>query len=114
MLVLLSLTGNPLRLKAGSQAEDLTAARSDFARARLPSGLLAAYLDTCVRLERFDRDDPRNREMSAAAAVRVMFGSDDGIVAVDALAHAPGSIPIAFSIAARRSGWRRPASTRKP
>jgi hypothetical protein len=97
VLVLLSLSGNPLRLKAGSQAEDLTAALLEFARARLPAGPLTAYFDTCVRLERFDRDDPRNGEMSADAAVRVMFGSDAGIAAVDALAHPPGSIPIAFS-----------------
>jgi hypothetical protein len=50
-----------------------------------------------VLLEQFDRDDPRNAGMAAHAAVRVMFGSDEGIAAIDALPHAPGSIPVAFS-----------------
>ncbi len=97
MLVLVSLTGNHVRLKAGSQAEDLTGALLDFARAHLPSGPLAAFLDDCVQLERFDRDDPRNREMAKGAAVRVMFGSDESIAAIDALEHILGGGAIAFS-----------------
>jgi Acyl-CoA reductase (LuxC) len=97
LLVLLSLTGNPVRLKAGSQTQDLTGALLDFARARLPSGSLAKYLDECVQLETFDRDDPRGRDMAKGAAARVMFGSDEGIAAVDAFEHSPGSIAIPFS-----------------
>jgi hypothetical protein len=96
-LVLISLTGNPVRLKAGSQAEDLALAFVTFARKHLAAGPLACYLTERVTLDRFDREDPRNREMAADAAVRIVFGSDESAAAVDALPHPPDSIRFAFS-----------------
>jgi hypothetical protein len=96
-LILISLSGNPVRLKAGSQAEDLAEAFVAFARARLPAGTLAEYLGSQVRLERFDRQDPRNREMAAQASARIVFGSDETAAAIDSLPHPPDSIAFAFS-----------------
>lgn len=58
-LILASLSGNPVWLKAGSRSEDLAAAFLDFCRTALPQGPLADYLQSRVRLESFDRDDPR-------------------------------------------------------
>jgi hypothetical protein len=97
VLVLLSLSGNPLRLKAGSQAADLTAVFLEFARQHLPAGQLSEYIGRQVRLEQFGRDDPRNAAMAAEAAVRIVFGSDDAVQAVEALPHPVGSMLLAFS-----------------
>ena len=52
-LILLSLTGNPIRMKAGSLADDLTCAFVDYARSRLPASPLATYLTENVQLESF-------------------------------------------------------------
>ncbi len=96
-LVFLSLTGNPLRLKAGSNAEDLTGAFLEFARARLPNGPLRHYLEQHVVLQQFGRNDERNRSMAAEASVRVVFGSDRAMTEVDALPHPVESTAFGFS-----------------
>ena len=96
-LVLLSLTGNPLRLKASSQAEDLTGVLLEFARARLPKGPLRHYLEQHVLLQQFGRDDKRNQAMAAEASVRVVFGSDLAVTEVNALPHPVESTAFAFS-----------------
>jgi hypothetical protein len=44
----------------------------------------------------FDRHDPLNAEMAASAAVRIAFGSDEGVAAVHALPHPVDSIAISF------------------
>jgi hypothetical protein len=97
MLVLVSLSGNPVRLKAGSQTEDLTESFLRFARDTVPAGPLADYLREQVRLEHFDRHDSRNKEMAAEAAVRIVFGSDETSAAIDSLPHPVASIAFTFS-----------------
>jgi hypothetical protein len=95
-LVLVSLTGNPVRMKIGSQGQDLVRPFLDFARARLGDGPLAGYLGEKVRVDVFGRDDPRNREMSESASVRIVFGTDEAVRAVDALPHRADSVMIGF------------------
>jgi hypothetical protein len=95
-LILASFSGAPLWVKVGSSAADLTAAFVDYAVRNLPAGTLADYLRQRVRIERFDRQDPRNGQMAAEARVRVVFGSDAAVSAVHALPHPPGSVAISF------------------
>ena len=108
MLILLSLSGNGLRFKAGSHGEDLAVAFLEFARSKLLPGRLRDDLHDRVLLECFDRDDPRNREMAQDAAVRIVFGTDETARAIAALPHPVGSSLFAF--ADRRSvAWLEPA-----
>ena len=109
MLILLSLTGNRLRLKAGSHGNDLTAAFLDFARESLPAGPLKNYLCEQVRIERFDRNDPRNVEFSRDASCRIAFGSDEAAEAVAGLPHPADSSTYVFSDR-RSEAWIEPGS----
>jgi len=95
-LILASLSGAALWVKAGSSAADLTAAWVDFALRHLPPGSLADYLRQQVQINRFDRHDPRNGQMAAAAKVRVAFGSDEAVSAVHALPHPTDSVAVSF------------------
>lgn len=101
MLILLSLSGNRLRFKAGFQGDDLAAVFLEFARGKLQPGQLRDDLHDRVLLERFDREDPRNREMASDAAVRIVFGSDEAARAIAFLPHPVGSS--IFTFADRRS-----------
>lgn len=95
-LVLVSLTGNAVRMKIGSQGQDLVRPFLQFARARMSDGPLARYLAEQVRVEQFGRDDPRNREMSESASVRIVFGTDEAVRAVDGLPHRQDSVMVGF------------------
>lgn len=106
-LVLLSLTGQPMRLKLGSSADDLAGAFLGYAASNLPAGDLRDYLNDRVRAERFERDDPRQQELAAAAKVRIVFGSDAASEAIHGLPHPLDSI--GFSFADRQSeAWLEP------
>lgn len=107
LLVLLSLTGNAVHFKASSQGDDLTRAFLDFALEHGGDGPLREYLRDGLRVESFDRHDPRNLEMAAQASVRIVFGSDDAAAAVESWPHPIDSI--GFSFADRRSEvWLQP------
>lgn len=107
ILILLSLTGNAVRFKASSLGDDLTRAFLDFALEHGGDGPLRAYLRDKLRLESFDRHDPRNLEMAAQASVRIVFGSDDAAAAVESWPHPIDSI--GFGFADRRSEvWLQP------
>jgi hypothetical protein len=107
MLIVVSLTGNRLRIKAGSRSEDLTGVFLEFVRRHAGQGVLGAYVTDSVRHEVFSADDPRNLEMAAEAAIRIMFGSDDTAAAIDALPHPADSISIAF-VDRRSEAWLEP------
>jgi hypothetical protein len=108
-LVLLSLTGNPLRIKSGSRGDDLTRLFLDYARENLADGELRDYLKERVDVEVFSRDDPRNVEWAAAARTRLVFGSDAAVTAIHALPHAIDSV--GFSFGHRESqAWLEPAA----
>lgn len=79
-LILLSLTGNPIRVKAGSRADDLASAFVAYA-----CGVADVFND--VTVEQFDRTDPRNAQMAAEAKVRIAFGGDEAARAIDGLPH---------------------------
>jgi len=95
-LILASFSGAPLWVKSGSSAADLTTTFVDYAVRNLPAGTLADDLRQRVRIERFDRQDPRNSQMAAEAKVRVVFGSDAAVNAVHALPHPPDSVAVSF------------------
>ena len=101
VVVLLSLTGNPIRLKGGSQSENLTGVFLEYARQHLSPGPLQTYLRDQVRLEIFEREDPRHRELAATAQMRIVFGSDAAAQAIHDLPHPIESI--GFSFVDRRS-----------
>jgi hypothetical protein len=107
-LILASLSGNPVWLKAGSHSEDLATAFLDFCRTSLPPGPLADYLQSRVRLDSFARNDPRVGEMARTAAVRIVFGSDEAVAAIDALPHPAESVAFAFSDR-RSEAWIEPS-----
>lgn len=107
--ILLALTGAELHLKASSRSDDLTGAFLAFSREHLPAGAFKDYLDQRVTTHVFDRTDPRNAELAAKAAVRIVFGSDEACNAVHALAHPAGSLGISFTDR-RSEAWIEPAS----
>jgi hypothetical protein len=94
-IILASLTGNAIRVKAGSRADDLATAFMRYVRRR-NEATLDAILDR-VSIEQFDRDDPRNASMAAEARVRVVFGSDGAAAAIDRLPHPIDSVAFHFS-----------------
>ncbi len=95
-LVLLSLTGQPIRLKLGSSVQDLTGTFLQYARDNLPDGALKAYLIAEVRAEALGREDPQLEELSRGAQVRIVFGSDAAAEAIHQLPHPLESQGFAF------------------
>lgn len=96
MLIVISLSGNQLRMKAGSRSEDLTRAFLEFAR-KHGGELLGEYLRDRVCHEVFSSEDARNREMANDSAVRIVFGSDAAAAAIHALPHPVDSVGISFT-----------------
>jgi hypothetical protein len=96
MLILVSLTGSELRMKAGSRSLDLTEKFLDFARMNAPPGALYHYLTACAHHEVFGHDDPRATEMSRQSKVRIVFGSDEAVAAIHSLPHPIDSVAITF------------------
>lgn len=107
MLIVVSLSGNPLRMKAGSRSEDLTGVFLEFARNHSGDGALSTFLRDNVRHEVFSSDDPRNREIAAVSAVRIVFGSDEAAAAIHSLPHPLDSTGISFSDR-RSEAWLEP------
>lgn len=95
-LVLASLTGNPLRVKAGSRSDDLCTALVDWTLARAAPGPLKTWLETAVQVAQMERADPRQAAWSEGAAVRMVFGSDAGARAIAALPSRPDAPLFAF------------------
>lgn len=103
-LIVLSLTGNALRFKAGSRSDDLTAAFFDFVCSRLKAGALKEHLQNNVSVERFDRHAPRNLEFASQSQVRIIFGSDHAAATINALPHPIESTSFAF-VDRRSEAW---------
>jgi hypothetical protein len=109
VMILLSLTGNKLRFKAGSRSDDLCAALLDFIDEAGPDPALRDYLDAFVRREVFDHTDPRNAEMASEAQVRIVFGGDAAAQGVESLPHPLHSISLPFTDR-RSEAWIDPAA----
>ena len=97
MLIYLSLSGSRLRLKTGTRSGDLLNPFLRFVISELPNSDLAKYLETQVQVLNFSREDSRNAELASTAAVRIAFGSSDGVAQIHALPHSVESTEIAFS-----------------
>lgn len=108
-LVLLSLTGQPMRLKLGSSVDDLAGAFLRYAVANLPAGELRTRLAKGVETVTFARDDPRQRELTRSASVRIVFGTDAAAEAIHGLPHPLDSIGISFVDRASEA-WLEPAA----
>ena len=96
-LILLSLTGNRIRMKGATGAEDLSGLFLEYARSHLESGALLTFLENNVTHEVFERTDPRNKQMAAEADVRIAFGSDQAVESIMRLDHPLYSSSIAFA-----------------
>ncbi len=96
-VILISLSGSPMQIKLGSQGLDLGGAFFDFVRAHAPEGPLQDFLRDRVRMACFDRQDVRNQQMAASAAVRVVFGSDQAARSIEDLPHPLESLGIYFT-----------------
>ena len=107
MLIIVSLAGNDLRIKAGSRSEDLTGVFLEFARSHAGDTPLSSYLREHVCHDVFSSDDPRNREMAQESAVRIVFGSDQSAAAIHALPHPVDSVAISFTDR-RSEAWLEP------
>jgi hypothetical protein len=97
MLILVSLTGSKLRMKAGSRSLDLAGEFLEYARAHAPRGALRDYLSACAVHEVFGHEDPRTAEMAKQSSVRIVFGSDEAAAAIHYLPHPIDSVAITFS-----------------
>jgi hypothetical protein len=106
MLVLLSIGGCRVRLKAGSRAEDLTLAFLELARAdaREP---LASWLRDRVEHASFDHGDPRNAQLASGTRVQVFFGGDAGAQAVMNMSRPIDSLWLPF-VDRRSEAWLEP------
>ena len=97
MLILVSLTGNRLRIKAGSRSRDLTAVFLEFSRKHAGSDPLRPYLRDFVHHDAFSSEDPRNREMAEGSNIRIVFGSNEAASAIHGLPHPVDSVGISFA-----------------
>lgn len=97
MLIVVSLTGNLLRIKAGSRSRDLTAAFLEFSRKHAGGEALLSYLRGFVHHDVFSSDDSRNWEMAESCAIRIVFGSNEAASAIHALPHPQDSTGISFT-----------------
>jgi hypothetical protein len=95
-LVLLSLTGQPMRLKLGSTTEDLAGSFLRYALSNLPPGDLQNALADGVETAALARDDSRHQELTRSAKVRIVFGSDAAARAIHRLPHPPDSVGFSF------------------
>jgi hypothetical protein len=95
-LILLSLTGQPIRLKLGSSAQDLTGAFLHYAAENLPVGEFRNYLATQVKAEIFGRDDVRQLDLAKHSQIRVVFGSDAAAESIHQLPHPLESLGFSF------------------
>jgi hypothetical protein len=97
LTILLSLTGAVTTLKIGSRAEDLTGPFVAWLREHAPTGPLGSWVRERVEMLAAERDDPRNVALARNAAVRIAFGTDEGVDGVEALAHPASSQGFAFA-----------------
>ncbi len=97
LVILISLTGNRILIKAGSRSKNLTSSFIDYALHNLSSGDLTAYLEQMIRIAYFDHDDVRNSEMSGEASVRIFFGSDQAAKDIQALPHSIMTVDFFFT-----------------
>ena len=77
-LILMSLTGNAVRIKAGSRADDLTRLFLDYATTHLRPGELRDHLARNVTVEVFSRDDLMKFPQGRMAVAHARYGTTGG------------------------------------
>lgn len=97
-VILLLTAGLHVRVKVGSRSIDMVTALSDYV---LTPGhtfgpLRNAFVNN-LEVAGFGHDDPRHHEWSANADIRIVFGGNTSIAAIEALPHAPASRMFAFA-----------------
>lgn len=97
MMILISLTGNPLRMKGGTRSENLTGTFRDYALSALDDCALKRYLQDLTTIDCFDREDERNRKMAKTAKVRLAFSSDEAAHAIESMPHPTDSLGMYFT-----------------
>lgn len=110
---LLSLTGVATTFKVGSRTEDLTSPFIAWLRERAPSGPLGDWAREHVEILAIEHDDPRNAKLAREAAVRIAFGSDEGVDGIEALPHPATSQGFAFGDR-RSEAWVSPERASAP
>ncbi|WP_445166416.1 acyl-CoA reductase [Mycolicibacterium sp. Dal123E01] len=108
LVILLSLAGCRVRMKAASDAEDLTFALLDLARHH-GTEPLASYVRDRVEHLRLGRDDPRVAELAASTELQIFFGSDTGAAAVMGMPRPVRSVWVPF-VDRRSEAWIEPAA----
>jgi hypothetical protein len=111
--ILLSLTGAATTFKVGGRAEDLTSPFVAWLREHAPVGPLRRWVREYVQMFAVERGDPRSLELAREAAVRIAFGSDEGVEGVEALAHPATSQGFAFGNR-RSEAWMSSARAAEP
>jgi hypothetical protein len=96
LLVLSSMTGNPVTVKRGLEAVDLAGAFQKFILEHDSHPVVSNYFTRAVEILALERDDPRQHEMSKSAEVRIVFGGDAAARAVDSLDHRPDTPLFSF------------------
>ena len=84
-MILVSITGSRLRIKLGNEGADLCTPLVNWVRSKVKSGPLYEWLKSDLEVAQFSRSDSRGAEWSNWADVKLVFGSDAGCAAVDAL-----------------------------
>ena len=96
-MILVSITGNKLRIKLGSSGSDLCTPLVEWIKNSLESGPLVNWLENDVSIERFGRESEMNRFLSEWSDVRIVFGSDLGCEEVSKLPCKENSRTYLFS-----------------
>lgn len=96
-VAMLSLIGARVEVKVGSRSLDLVSKLRDFIVTHQPESKLANWFTQEMKIHEVDRTSSVNKSMSAAADVRIVFGSNDAARGVDLLDHPLHSKGLYFS-----------------
>ncbi len=84
-MILVSISGNKLRIKLGSRGTDLCSPLINWIKENSKSGPLVEWLEGELSVKSFDRESELNRKWSEWADVRIVFGSDMGCKSISDL-----------------------------
>jgi len=97
VMILISITGSALRVKAGSRSNSLCELFSQWALSNLTDGPLKTWLAEKLIVMQIAREDPRLVELSQWADVKIAFGSDQGCQAVAELPGKASVLNVSFA-----------------
>jgi len=68
----------------------------DYLKKHLSAGVLFDYVNDQINVEYFPRDDSRQKDLSMNSDIRIIFGSDESALAIQAIDHKPESLVFSF------------------